>query len=283
MENEARKGLRHRSGPAARVLVAVLLAALSSSCRDSAGPEPRGDLLERLNALPGVTATEIAPYHGYPRAFQLDITQPVDHDVPGGPAFTQRAYLSHAAESAPMVFAPSGYGSGPQSGTELAWILQANNLSVVHRYFPDARPASPDWQHLDIRQAAADHHRIVSLLKSIYPGRWVSTGASKGGETVLFHRRFHPDDIDATVAYVAPLIFSADDPRFTPWVRSRGTAAERAAIIDFQRRLLQRKAELLDDFQNWFSNRNYAFSLPLAPEFESAVASYEWGFWQRHA
>ena len=81
-------------------------------------------MLERLSALPGVQALEIQPYYGYPRAFQLDITQPVDHNNPGGPAFTQRAYLSHVVDSTPMVFAPSGYGTTPQSGQELAGILR---------------------------------------------------------------------------------------------------------------------------------------------------------------
>jgi hypothetical protein len=186
-------------------------------------------------------------------------------------------------ESRPLVFALSGYGSSPQSGSELAFILQTNNLSVVHRYFPDARPAVMDWRYLDIRQAAADHHRIVTLLKPIYGGRWVSTGASKGGETVLFHRRFYPQDVDVTVAYVAPLLFSDSDPRFMPWLRSLGTPAEREAIRSFQRRLLERKAELLDDLRSWFTSRGYTVSIPLAPLFEGAVQGYEWEYWQRHA
>lgn len=285
MKTEYRDGgsKRHAAGPAARALATVLLAGLAAACSDSAGPEPAGNLLDRLNALPGVVAQEIAPLNGYPREFQLDITQPVDHDNPTGPTFTQRAYLSHVSESAPMVFAPSGYGSSPNASNEVAWILQGNNLSVVHRFFPDARPATLDWQYLDIRQAAADHHRIVTLLKSIYTGVWVSTGASKGGETVLFHRRFWPDDVDATVAYVAPMLYSVGDPRFPPWLASRGTPADRAAILDFQRRLLSRKAELLDDLQAWFDTRGLAMSLPLGPEFESAVVSYDFGFWQRHA
>lgn len=272
---------KHRRG---RVLSYALLAILVASCSDSTGPEPwqTGDLLERLNALPGVTAQEYAPYYGYARAFRLDIEQPVDHDNPSGPTFTQRAYLSHSDEARPMVFAPSGYGTGPQSGTELAWILQTNNLSVVHRFFPDARPPGMDWRYLDIRQAAADHHRIVTLLREIYPGKWISTGASKGGETVLFHRRFHPDDVDVTVAYVAPLLYSDDDPRFMPFLRSTGSPEERAAIRAFQRMLLERKADLLDDFQAWFDTRGYQVSLPLASVFEEAVVSYEWGYWQRH-
>ncbi|MBT8396592.1 MAG: hypothetical protein HKO65_09095 [Gemmatimonadetes bacterium] len=256
-----------------------------AGCSDSTGPEPweRGDLLDRLNGLPGVTAAEIQPYYGYPRAFQLDITQPVDHLNPTGPQFTQRAYLSHVADSLPMVFAPSGYGTSPQSGQELAGILQANCLSVTHRYFPDARPANLDWQYLDIRQAAEDHHRIVTLLNRIYSGTWVSTGISKGGETVLFHRRFYPDDVQATVAYVAPLLFSDEDPRFMPYLRGLGSPEVRDGITAFQRMLLEKKPDLLDDFQEWFERNDLAFSLPVAPSFESAVISYPWNFWQRKA
>ena len=155
--------------------------AFLAGCTDATGPEPweRGDILERLNALPGVQAVEIEAYYGYPRAFQLDITQPLDHGNPMGTSFTQRAYLSHVADSTPMVFAPSGYGTTPQSGQELAGILQANCLSVTHRFFPESRPEAMDWQYLDIRQSAEDHHLIVTTLKKIYEGKWISTGASK--------------------------------------------------------------------------------------------------------
>lgn len=86
--------------------VALALAA----CGDATGPDG-GDLLDRLNALPGVTAVEIVPHYGYPRQFVLDITQPVSHDNPSGPTFTQRAWLSHADVGAPMVF--GAYVTGP--------------------------------------------------------------------------------------------------------------------------------------------------------------------------
>ena len=71
--------------------------------------------------------------------------------------------------------------------------------------------------------AAADHHRIVEVLKLIYPGKWIGTGISKGGQTAMFHRYFYPEDVDISVPYVAPLNFSTEDQRFihflTLWVR----------------------------------------------------------------
>ena len=273
---------RGRRPPPLLSLIGILL--LVWGCSDATGPQgwETGDILDRLNALPGVQAVEIQAYYGYPRAFQLEITQPVDHDRPNGPSFTQRAYLSHASDSIPMVFAPSGYGVTPQSGQELAEIMQANCLSVTHRYFPEARPTNPDWQYLDIWQAAQDHHRVIGLLKRIYGGKWVSTGASKGGKTAVIHRRFFPGDVDATVAYVAPFLLSPEDGRFEPYLRSRGTQEEREAIFAFQRRLLERKMELLPYYQDWFAERGYEYSLPLASAFEGSVVSYEWSYFQRH-
>jgi hypothetical protein len=254
------------------------------SCGESstAPPEEPGDLLDRINALPGVHAREIEPYYGYPRAFEIDVTQPVDHDNPSGPTFTQRAYLSHASEATPMVFAPSGYAVSEWSGQELAGILQTNCLNVTHRYFQGARPDVVEWRYLTVRQAAADHHRIVALFKQIYPAQWISTGASKGGETVLFHRRFYPDDVNVTVAYVAPLLFNTEDERFIPYLRSVTGEADWQKIHSFQRMLLLRRESLLPTFENWFVVNGYRLSIPAAPTFESAVVSYQWSFWQRH-
>jgi hypothetical protein len=280
---DSRRPAARRPGSIPKPLLLALLLTLGG-CLDATGPDPwdSGDILERLNGLPGVEAVEIEPYYGYPRAFQLDITQPVDHERPEGRSFTQRAYLSHISDTAPMVFAPSGYGTTPQSGQELAEIMQANSLSVTHRYFPEARPSEVDWSLLTVWQAANDHHRIVRLFKRIYEGRWVSAGASKGGETAVFHRRFFPSDVDATVAYVAPFLLSPEDGRFEGFLRTRGTQTEREAIYAFQRRLLERKEELLPWYLGWFQERGLDYSLPLGPAFEGSAISYEWNFFQRH-
>lgn len=246
------------------------------------GPAEPVDILAALRDLPGVTVTEIEPYYGYPRAFQLDITQPVNHDDPNGQQFTQRAYLSHVDEDMPMVFAPSGYGTGPASGQEIAAVLGTNTLNVTHRYFIDAQPDPLDWRYLTVEQSAADHHRIVEQFKEIYAGPWVSAGISKGGETVLFHRRFYPDDVDATVAYVAPFVFGTADPRFIGYLQSIGDETCRQRVQEFQREVLQHRDDLLDRFAEWFPQNGYQFTREVGPAFESAVLTYDWTFWQYH-
>jgi hypothetical protein len=74
----------------------------------------------------------------------------------------------------------------------------------------------------------------VKLFKQIYEGRWISTGASKGWKTAVFHRRYFPKDVDATVAYVAPTMLSPEDPRSRPYLRSLGTPECRGAVENRQ-------------------------------------------------
>lgn len=98
-----------------------------------------------------------------------------------------------------MVFRTSGYGFPAASfKCELAALLQGYQIAMGHRFFPDNIPQ--DWKILTIRQAADDQHAIREALKELYPGKWVSTGASRGGMTSLFYRRFCADDVTATVA-----------------------------------------------------------------------------------
>jgi len=270
-------------GPLTTLAVPATLAlsGFLGGCTDALAPIPEAaTLLERLNELPGVTAREIPSTVGFGWAFELDIVQPLDHDDPEGPTFVQRAYLTHTGEWDPVIFAPNGYASTWGSSQELGLVLQTNTLNVTHRFFLDSEPVPMDWRYLTVRQSVEDHHHIVTLLKQIYAGPWISSGASKSGETVLFHRRFYPDDVDATVAYVAPFLFSSEDPRFQPFLESLGTPQEREAIRSFQRRLLLARDSLLGRFQAWYPAHGYHLSLPLGSAFEGEVMGYEWAFWQ---
>ena len=145
---------------------------------------------EKLYALPDCQVTEITPQNGYPRQFEIFISQPLDHENPAGTRFNQQLFLSHMDESAPVVFMPSGYNVRAATVSELSILLNANQIYVAHRFMTGARPDVMDWNFLRVEQAAADFHRVVELFKTIYTGKWVSYGASKNGSTALFHKRF---------------------------------------------------------------------------------------------
>ena len=263
-----------------RIFSALVLLLMLVSC-ERQEPDNR-TLEEKLNDLPGVTAFSVDPVYGYLKQFRLEIQQPVDHNNPEGVAFIQKAHLHQAGEDLPMVFGPAGYGTSERSGQELAGLMESNMLMVTHRYFVDAEPDPMDWQYLTIEQAAADHHRIVQLFKEIYGGAWVSSGASKSGQTALFHRRFYPEDVDATVAYVAPIVFGTSDERFVPFLENVGNAACRAAQNNFERMLLQKRDTLVPRFVSWFSENGFSFSLDPDEAFEYAILEYHFAFWQFH-
>ena len=98
-------------------------------------------------------------------------------------------------------------------------------------------------------------HRIVEALKPIYGEAWINTGYSKGGMTAVYHRRFYPDDVDATVAIAAPFKFSTSDERYPEFLLTIGTPQARQRVYDFQRLALERRGTLVPLFEAWFIER----------------------------
>jgi hypothetical protein len=264
------------------VLIFILTLTCFPACKEK-DPESefdKLDILGKLKTLEGVTVAEISPQNGYNREFQLDITQPVDHNNPDGAKFTQRAYLSHNDETMPMVFAPNGYGSTASSSQELALLLQANCLNVTHRYFVGSRPVPLNWQYLTIKQSADDHHRIVELLKKIYKGKWISTGASKSGLTALFHRRYYPDDVDATIASVAPFTFGIKDERYPVYLRNIGGSDCFPKLMKVQQFVLNHRTEFISLINNYIQTSGAAYSLDPELILELDIMDYPFTFWQ---
>jgi hypothetical protein len=238
------------------------------------------DLEGKLRCIPGLTVTPrelVPPLTGYQR-FDLVLEQPIDHDHPELGKLQQRAMLLHISDTAPMVLATSGYGLSSRNGlTEITRQLNANQLTYEHRYFGPSRPVPTDWSKLDIRQAAADAHRLAAAIHWLYPGRWVNTGGSKGGMTSVYQRRFHPCDVDATVAYVAPTSITAADPAYITFLENVGGSARavcRANLVGFLRRLLEQRAEIVPQVQGTFAQ------IGVDKAFELAVIELNFAFWQ---
>jgi hypothetical protein len=268
-----------------RYPIAVTLSLLAACAVDESTVEQRlGDpLLEQLQALPGVTVTELPPRPDA-REFQLLVTQPLDHFHAGGATFEQRVVLRSRGVALPTTLASTGYGlfGFTPRDNEVSALLAGNAITVEHRYFEGSVPSPADPSFLTIRQAAADHHHIVELLRPIYTGAWISTGASKGGMTSLYHRRFYPNDVAATVAYVAPNSFTTDDPRYGLFLDQVGTPECRQQIVDLQRVFLDRRAELLPMFEAEAADFGFTFEQVggLDVAFEHAVQEFRFAFWQ---
>jgi len=262
------------------VKLAVSVCLLVGACGDNATPPAPKDLLGKLKAIPGVTVEEQptdTPGYNY---FVLHFTQPVDHANPGGQTFQQEVSLLHHDIDAPMIVQTSGYFDYYLDHTvELTNLLFGNQISIEHRFFGGSRPDPADWSKLTIEQMADDEHAIIAALRGIYGGAFITTGGSKGGMTATYHRRFFPDDVDATVPYVAPISFGAPDDRYTAFVDSIGTTSCRAAIRAVAIEMLQHRRAALE--ARAAAQPGHAYTrIALGPAVEGSVASLEWTFWQ---
>jgi hypothetical protein len=267
-----------RPTPVLLGLAACSLAACGDNLRD-----PPEDVLAKLRALDGVTVeqlpTEADPYD----FFVLRFTQPVDHAAPGGATFQQRVSLLHRDLDAPMIALTSGYWDYYGDNLyELTTLLAANQISIEHRYFGESRPEPADWSHLTIRQMADDQHRIIRALRDVYPGAFLTTGGSKGGMTATYHRRFHPDDVEGTVPYVAPISFAAPDARYAAFLDTIGPPTCRDELRALATEMLQdRRAALLARAEAQAAEDGHAYTrIELGPALEASVAGLEWAFWQ---
>jgi hypothetical protein len=259
-----------------------LFALFALSCSDSTSTDDE-DLLARIKEIPGVEVLESAKFAHFSRSFIIDFEQPLDHNNPEGIKFKQRLYLHHAGTSKPMIFAPNGYEVDPHSVQELAITMEANCLTVVHRFFENARPEPMDWQYLTIEQSANDHHRIVESFKKIYPETWISSGVSKGGQAVLFHRRFFPSDVDATVAYVAPIVFGINDMRPEEYLEMLGESGCFEKIKTYQRDVLRNREGVKANLENYIAQSGLNWSLNRDLILELAIMDYPFSFWQYHS
>lgn len=266
-----------------RLYLVVALAAVAACAGDDAPLTPE-QLLEELRDLPGVHDVTEMPtltpgYHYYVLRFE----QKVDHDDPQSPTFLQKVSLLHHDETYPMVVYTSGYWDYYNDRVvELTGLLGANQISIEHRYFGESRPEPADWSKLTIEQMAHDQHAIVSALKRVYRGAFITSGGSKGGMTAIYYRRFYPDDVDGTVPYVAPISFGAPDPRYVPFLDTLGPAdcrnKVRAAATEM---LANRRDDFLQRAEAQATEYNFAYTrVLLGPAVESSIFNLEWSFWQ---
>jgi hypothetical protein len=239
-------------------------------------------LEQKLKSLAGILkVTQLEGDSIYSEIYEIFIDQPVDHNNPEGDHFIQKIYIGHFDEELPVVVQLAGYSLTYSRYNELADILKCNKIQVEHRYFGESAPDNVQWEYLTVEQAAKDHHHIISLLKNIYKGKWISSGISKGGQTTMFHRYFFNDDVDVSITYVAPLNIAEEDPRIYHFLDNVGTKECRDKMIQFQREVLRREDEMLDLFLDDTKKSGYTYSIGSDRLiFEFVVLEYTFAFWQ---
>lgn len=240
--------------------------------------QAREQIIENaLYDLPDVIFKSI----GKADTFELKIKQPLDHQHPEKGYFYQRAFLTHKAFDKPMVMYLSGYNQDRPYKNELTKLLDANQLSIEHRYFGKSVPDSLDYNYLNLEQATADLHHINELFKKIYAGKWIGTGISKGGSTTIFYKYFYPNDVDVSIPYVAPLNREYEDQRLYTFQDTVGSKICRQKLFAFQKRMLKHRKEVLPLLRMYSEGAGLKFStLTLEQAFEYSVLELPFAFWQ---
>ncbi|UKJ07597.1 S28 family serine protease [Solitalea lacus] len=240
---------------------------------------------EKLKQIPGVEVQVVNGSKLFKEYFILNIEQPIDFKKPKGAKFKQRVFLGFRDANAPTVIETEGYAGdraeNPNFQNEPAKLLNGNMVFVEHRYFSKSTPANPDWTTLTVEQAVNDYHRIRELLRPVFTGKWIATGISKGGQMSTAYRVFYPNDVNATIAYVAPINLELIDPRIEKHFSTVGTQETRDKLRAFQQVLLDRKKELLPYFEKLWAEKKIELK-PFDAEtvFDYEVLEYPFSFWQ---
>lgn len=267
-------------------LAATIAAAVISVMPAAPAQAAPVDIADQLAAIPGMTVAEQSqPSPGF-RFFFLTYRQPVDHTNPAGPTFAQRLQLLHRDVTRPMVLHTTGYNMPTGAfRSEPTQLVDGNQISVEQRFFTPSRPNPADWRKLDIWQAATDHHRLTQALKTVYGAKWLATGASKGGMTSVYHRRFYPRDVDGVVAYVAPN--DADnkkDQAYDDFFAAVGsTPVCQDSLEAVQHETLSRRTDMVNRYEAAAQASGWTFTQVFGSAdkaFEMATLDLSWAFWQ---
>ena len=241
-------------------------------------------LQDKLKAISQITEIKPLETKEFVEKYVTYFTQPLDHNRPELGNFRQRVIVSHVGFDRPTVIVTEGYGAGyalsPRYREELSRMFNTNMIFVEYRYFLESTPEPRDWQYLTAESSADDLHAVFKAFKKIYPGKWISTGISKGGQTTMLYRTFYPDDVDISVPYVGPLCYGVEDGRHEPFLRQVGTAEERKKIEDFQLEVLKRKGTLLPRFEKHCTEKGYEFFGSVEEIYDYSVLEYSFALWQ---
>ena len=246
----------------------------------SLGCKQKQDLNSFLKEIPNVKIEKMENEDSTRQTYKIIIRQRVDHFGTDTTTFPQKIYLSHIDFLKPVVVVTEGYSAYRNRISEPAKLLDANQVMIEHRYFDESVPRNINWKYLNIKQAAEDDHVIVQLFKQIYKGKFLSTGISKGGQTTLYYKYFYPDDVDASIAYVAPINFDKKEPRVFEFLKHVGSESCRQKVFNFQKLLLQNKNKILPLFEEYSKNNKLSYPMGYKAAYEYCVLEFSFTYWQ---
>lgn len=242
-------------------------------------------LLDKLSSLKGISDIEKLDSKNYSEKYVMFIEQNINGNSPENGTFKQRVIVGFRGFDRPTILVTEGYSASyatrERYREELSELYNANLVVVEHRYFEKSVPQPTNWNFMTIENSANDLHHVRETFGKIFTKKWVATGISKGGSTCTYYRAFYPNDVDATVAYVAPISHAVIDGRHEKFLLKKvGTKEEREKIKDCQVEFMKRKSKILNMLDTFSVNHNYHYYVPLSQVYDYMVLEYEFSLWQ---
>ena len=243
------------------------------------------DFSKLLKALDGISDVQTLESPVFKEKYVMKIRQNVDGDNADKGTFGQRIFVCLRDINAPTVIVTEGYsasyGMNPRYDIELGRLFGANLVLCEYRYFDQSVPEPCNWDYMTVGNSLRDLHHVRQIIGQLFKGKWISTGASKGGQTTMFYRAYYPDDVDASVSYVAPLNRGVEDGRHEKFLAKKaGTAEDRAMVLKAQQEMLKRRDTMLPLFQKYCDEHNYHFYLPIDEIYDYVVMEYAFAHFQ---
>ncbi|MFD2916560.1 S28 family serine protease [Psychroserpens luteus] len=238
---------------------------------------------EKLASIKNVVSIQkTEPTSHFDENYEIWFEQPVDYKDASKGTFRQRVFLGFENQNLPVIVELKGYGIGSERAGELAAHYKVNQLSIEHRYFNNSRPKQIDWNTLTIENAAKDQTTIINAIRdAIYPdAKFITTGISKGCQTTMAHRRFFPNNVDASVCYVGPLNYQREDPRVYQFLKTVATKADRDKIEAFQKLCFENRASLLQMMKDEGTKQNMTWEFGVEKAIDYTILEYSFAFWQ---
>ena len=240
-------------------------------------------VFEKLASMETVISIEKrTPVSHFDNNYEIWFEQPIDHEDLSKGTFKQRVFLGYENPQKPVFVELQGYGIYSEKAGELANHYEANQLTIEHRYFNNSKPEEIDWNTLTIENAAKDQTIIIDAIRNaIYPNsKFITTGISKGCQTTMAHRKFFPDNVDASVCYVGPLNYQREDPRVYEFLENVGTKEEREKIKQFQNLCFENRASLLEILKDTAKEHHMSWEFGEEKAIDYTILEYSFAFWQ---
>ena len=174
------------------------------------------ELFSNIKENPDTAAIKRKDELNYQSQYSFFILQPVNHNQPDGDKFKQRVCILFRGYDCPTILVTEGYlwrrfGDAEDIGIN----LNANMVHVEHRNFGESFNKDEGvWEYETSAQVSADLHAVYQALKPIFPGKWMSTGTSKNGETSMDYAYYYPNDMNLAAAFCSPFNLSLTDKRY---------------------------------------------------------------------